>query len=180
LLIDDQGVIRADYNKRYLWGWGPAGETLVFNKGAEVIQTIETRFGRIALSVCRDMSFPAFARQAGRAGTDIMLVPSYDFPKSTGPSDNERSIENGFTMIRPTYNGVSFAADPYGRILAEVDSADGDTGLMFVDVPIRGVDTLYARWGDWFGWLNIGLLIAIGAAATLRRANAPHANSPAT
>ncbi len=44
LLIDDQGEIRADYSKRYLWGFGPAGETLVFNKGAEVIQTVNTPY----------------------------------------------------------------------------------------------------------------------------------------
>ncbi|MCP4384557.1 MAG: hypothetical protein GY798_24620 [Hyphomicrobiales bacterium] len=169
LLIDDQGEIRAHYDKRYLLGFGPAGETLVFNKGASVIQTIDTPHGRIALSICRDMAFPAFARQAGQAGADIMLTPSYDFPRSTGPSDRGRSVENGFTNIRPTYNGVSYAADPYGRILARMDSGDGGSGIMFVDVPTRGVDTLYARWGDWFGWLNVAGLLAFGGLSLLRR-----------
>ncbi|WP_411891680.1 nitrilase-related carbon-nitrogen hydrolase [Yoonia sp. SDW83-1] len=169
LLLDDQGDIRIHYDKRFLWGWGSAGEPLVFNKGAEIVQSIENPYGRIAVSVCRDMTFPAFARQAGLAGADIMLVPSYDFPKSTGPSDNERTIENGFTMIRPTNNGVSFAADPYGRILARMDSAHGGTGIMFVDVLTIGVDTLYSRWGDWFGWLNVVLLAGLIGTALLRR-----------
>ncbi len=97
-----------------------------------------------------------------------MLTPSYDFPRSTSPSDGARAIENGFAMIRPTYNGVSFAADPMGRILTQMDSADGGSGIMFVDVPTRGVATLYARWGDWFGWLNVGLLTALICVAILR------------
>jgi apolipoprotein N-acyltransferase len=167
LLIDDQGQIQADYEKRYLWGFGAAGETLVFNKGAEIIQTVATPHGRIAISVCRDMSFPAFARQAGRAGADIMLSPSYDFPKSNDPSDSKRSIENGFTLIRPTYNGVTYAIDPYGRILALADSADSGSGILFADVPKRGVPTFYARWGDWFGWLNVLLLVLLAGAALI-------------
>ena len=105
LLIDDQGQVRGDYEKRFLLGFGAAGETRVFNKGAEIIQTVDTPYGRVAISICRDMSFPAFARQAGRAGADIMFTPSYDFPKSTSTSDSGRAIENGFTLVRPTYNG---------------------------------------------------------------------------
>jgi apolipoprotein N-acyltransferase len=169
LLIDDQGRILAHYDKRYLFGFGSGGETSVFNKGPTVIQSVETPFGRVALSICRDMAFPSYARQAGQAGADIMLTPSYDFPKSNAPSDTGRAIENGFTNIRPTYNGVSYAIDPYGRILGQMDSGEGGSGIMLVEVSRGGIDTLYARWGDWFGWLNLAVTILLVCVAVFWR-----------
>lgn len=117
------------------------------------------------MSICRDMAFPAYARQAGQAGADIMLTPSYDFPKSNAPSDTGRAIENGFTNIRPTYNGVSYAIDPYGRILGQMDSAEGGSGIMLVDVPTNGTGTLYTRWGDWFGWLSVAMIALLAVVA---------------
>jgi len=57
-------------------------------------------------------------RKAGKKKVDIMLNPSYDIPKSTGPSNSLRAIESGFSLIRPVYNGYSYAVDYNGRILA--------------------------------------------------------------
>lgn len=175
LLIDDQGQIRADYQKRFLLGFGPFGETAVFSKGPEVIQVVDSPYGRIAVSICRDMSFPAYARQAGRNGADIMLTPAYDFPRSKRPSDYGRAIESGFTHIRPTYNGVSYAASAHGRILARMDSDLGGTGIMYAEVPVRGERTLYARYGDWFGWSNVAALVVFGISAVTRRRTATRA-----
>lgn len=163
VLFDQTGEAVADYDKRYLLGIGPFGENSVFAKGPETIQWVDAPFGRIAISICRDMSFPNYARQAGQAGATIMLTPSYDFPKSYRPWDFARAIENGFTMVRPVYNGFSYASDPNGRILADMDSEDGGSGLIFADVPVMGRETLFTRWGDWFGWLSIagtGALLA--------------------
>ncbi len=169
VLIDDRGRIRADYQKRYLLGLGPFGETGVFSKGEEIIQTVDTPYGRIAVSICRDMSFPAFARQAGRMGADIMLTPSYDFPASRGLSDSGRAIDTGFTHVRPTYNGISYAMDPYGRVLARMASADGGNGIMYAELPTRGARTLYARFGDWFGWLTVAALAFFAVRAVVSR-----------
>lgn len=165
LLIDDHGRIRADYQKRFLLGLGPYGETGVFAKGPEVIQTVDTPYGRVAVSTCRDMSFPRYARQAGESGADIMLTPSYDFPRSTGMSDSGRALDTGFTHVRPTYNGVSYVMDPYGRVLGRMDSADGGDGILYADVPVRGAKTLYVKFGDWFGWLNLAALLFFSGAA---------------
>ncbi len=155
LLIDETGAVRADYTKRYLLGFGDLGETGVFVKGPEVIQTVETRYGTIGLSICRDMNFPTYIRQAGRADVDIMLSPSYDFPKSTGPDYYQRAIENGFSLVRPTYNGISYAEDFNGRILASMDSDETTDGIMYAEVPTRGVRTVYTAIGDLLGWLSV-------------------------
>jgi len=160
LLIDNDGNILVDYTKRYLLGIGDIGETRVFHKGAEIIQTVETPYGKIGVSLCRDMNFPSYIRQAAQQHVDIMLNPSYDNPKGLSPGYYQRSIEFGFSTIRPTYNGISHAEDYHGRILAQMDSDETDSGILYALVPVRGIKTLYGKTGDWLGWLSLILLIS--------------------
>jgi apolipoprotein N-acyltransferase len=144
------------------------GENSVYEKGEEVIQTADTPYGRIGVTICKDMNFPSYIRQAGEKDVDIMLGPSYDFPKSEGPSYTARAIENGFSFIRPVYNGVSFAEDYNGNILNEMDSEETDTGIMYTDVPVEGVDTIYTTIGDSFAWSCILGSIGYGVFAIRR------------
>ncbi|HPQ45416.1 MAG TPA: nitrilase-related carbon-nitrogen hydrolase [Syntrophales bacterium] len=155
LLINPEGTILIDYAKRYLLGIGDLGETGVFKKGPEIIQTARTPYGVLAVSTCRDMSFPPFIRQAGKKNVDVMLGPSYDFPKSVSPSYYLRALENGFSFVRSTYNGISYAIDYNGNLLARMDSEQSKDGMMYADVPIKGVRTFYSRWGDLLGWASI-------------------------
>ncbi len=62
LFIDYNGVIQLDYAKRYLLGIGPFGEASVFKKGAEIIQSTDTPYGRIGIAICRDMGFPSYIK----------------------------------------------------------------------------------------------------------------------
>lgn len=155
LLINNHGEILLDYAKRYLFGFGPFGETAVFSKGAEIIQSTETPYGRIGISICRDMAFPSFIRQAARDRVDIMLSPSYDWPKSPCAWYISSPIENGFSFVRPVYNGYSYAADYNGSIIAHMVSEESRTGIMYADIPTRGIKTLYPLIGDSFGWLCV-------------------------
>ena len=159
LFIDNNGDIQLDYSKRYLFGFGNIGEPNVFKKGVEVIQITDTPYGRIGISICRDMDFPSYIRQAGRKNVDIMLGPSYDFPKSLGPGYWLRTIESGFSFVRPTYNGITFAADYNGNILAQMDSDQTEDGIMYADVPTKGIKTLYPVIGDLLGWLSVLVLL---------------------
>lgn len=165
ILISHQGELEVDYRKRYLLGMGDLfGETRIYKKGPEVIQSADTPYGRIGVSICRDMSFPAYTRQAGEQQVDIMLNPSYDVPKSTGPMYSLRAIENGFSMVRPVYNGYSYAVDHNGKLLASMDSDKTDDGIMYADVPTQGVNTIYTTIGDLLGWLcvlGLGVFVVI-------------------
>jgi apolipoprotein N-acyltransferase len=62
-------------------------------------------------------------------------------------------MENGFSLVRPTYNGFSFAADYHGEIIAHMDSDETDTGIMYAQVPIKGIQTIYSKTGDVLGWI---------------------------
>lgn len=162
LFIDGDGEILLDYTKRYLVGMGSFGETGVFKKGPEIIQSVETPYGRVGITICRDMSFHSFLRQAANDRVDIMLSPSYDWPKSPAPWYLTSTIENGFSFVRPTYNGYSYAADYHGRVLAHMDSDLTEDGIMYADVPVKGIRVPYPLMGDLLGWLSMaGMLILL-------------------
>lgn len=162
LLIDNNGEIQLDYTKRYLFGIGDIGETGVFIKGPEIIQSIETPYGKIGLSLCRDMEMPDYMRQAGRANVDIMLSPAWETPKGLiVHSVYMRTIEYGFSLVRPTQDGITVAVDYNGNILNQMDSADPGDGILYADIPTQGVNTLYTKVGDVLGWVCVAGLLGL-------------------
>lgn len=168
LFINGNGDILLDYTKRYLLGLGPFGEASVFRKGPEIIQSVETPYGRIGISICRDMSFPSFMRQAALAHVDIMLSPSYDWPKSPSAWYLTSTIENGFSFVRPTYNGYSYAADYHGKELAHMDPDLTEDGIMYADIPVRGIRVPYPTLGNIFAWINLLALALLIVLVLLR------------
>ena len=85
-----------------------------------------------------------------------------------------RAVENGFTMIRPVYNGFSYAVDPDGKLIASMDSDQTDTGIMYADIPIQGINTLYSKVGDMLGWICvIGFFGFLPLGIILRRKQSP-------
>ncbi len=158
LLIDNSGEIQLDYTKRYVSGLAELdlGEAGVYRKGPETIQSVDTPYGKIAISICRDMEFPAYMRQAGKANVDIMLSPSYEWPKGlVVHSVYMRAIENGFSLVRPTFDGITIAEDFNGRILSQMDSAEAGDGILYAEVPTQGINTVYTTLGDLLGWLCV-------------------------
>lgn len=156
IFINDQGEIEVNYLKRYLFGLDPlGGEAVYMKKGPEIIPVVNTPYGNIGISICRDMSFPAYIRQAGKKHVDIMLSSSFDFPRGKGHRYLMRAIENGFSFVRPTYNGVTFAVDYHGRILASKDYFAASNEIMYADVPTKGKKTIYPIIGDVFAWLCV-------------------------
>ncbi len=154
--INNQGEIEVNYMKRFLLGIGDiAGESVFLKKGPEIIPVVNTPYGNIGISICRDMDFSSYARQAGKKHVDIMLNPSDDHPRSYGHRTLMRAIENGFSFVRPTANGVSYASDYYGRILASKDYFATSNEIMYADVPIKGKKTIYPIIGDVFAWLCV-------------------------
>jgi apolipoprotein N-acyltransferase len=156
LLIDDHGNTLLTYDKKYLLGIGDIGETAVFNKGPEIMQSVDTPYGRLGLSVCREIDMAKYLVQAGRQNVDIMISPAHEWPVNLVINYGYmRGIENGFSVVRPTYNGISFASDFNGNVLATMDFDPAEGGILYADVPTKGVKTLYPHIGDVFGWLCV-------------------------
>ncbi len=169
LLVDDHGNTLLTYDKKYLLGIGDIGETAVFKKGPEIIQSVDTPYGRLGLSICREIDMAKYQVQAGRQNVDIMISPAYEWPTNLVVNFGYmRAIENGFSLVRPTYNGISFASDFNGNILTTMDFDKNETGIMYADVPTKGVRTLYPHIGDIFGWLCVaGFLVLVTLTITL-------------
>ena len=164
-----------DVKWRYLKGRPvPGAEPIVAGDG--VIPVDQTGSGAIASVICFDMDHPAYIRQAGRSGTDVMLVPSNDYrdivPFHTYMA-SFRGIENGFSIVRATGNGLSAAFDYQGRTLATADYFTTKQA-MISHVPTHGVKTIYAVVGDLFAWLSIVGFVTLVGLALFRPAGGAH------
>ena len=113
----------------------------------------QTPFCKLSNVICYDGDFPALTRKP----VDIMLLPGWDWREMgyahTMNMAPLRAIENGYSLIRIDFIGVSAAFDPYGRVLAMQDTLPGQSHMMIADLPTRPVWTLYSEIGDVFGWL---------------------------
>jgi predicted amidohydrolase len=148
-LIDRKGEIAARYDKIHMFDVDLANgeryrESGNFRPG-ELAVVAELPWGRIGLSVCYDLRFPALYRALADAGASFLTIPSA-FTRPTGEAHwhvlmRARAIETGCYVFaaaqggrhesgRETF-GHSLVVDPWGRVLAE---ADTEPGVLFADI----------------------------------------------
>lgn len=136
------------------------------------VPVVSTPYGRLASLICFDGDFPDLAR----VEADILLTPSWDWPEvsyaHTMRMVRLRGIENGYSLIRPVFNGTAAAFDPFGRTLAMKETLSGGRHVMIVDLPTRGVPTVYGRAGDLFAWMCVAGLLALTVLGVLHRRRA--------
>jgi apolipoprotein N-acyltransferase len=126
------------------------------------------------------MDFPGLSRQYGNAGVGLLLVPAWDFDVDGWYHARMaimRGVESGFSIARAPKEGILTISDDRGRILAERQSDSAPFTTLMAAVPVYHDQTLYDRWGDWFGWLNIatlGGLVVTGSFARVFRARPHH------
>jgi len=136
-----------------------------FYQGNE-IQYVDTPYGRIATPICFEMEFHRYIRQVGERGVDILIVPGDEPAKDVAIVHTEismlRGIENGSSMLRTTLEGLTMGMDYQGRVLSQMNYYNTlDNRTIVTEMPVQGVRTLYARWGDWFAYGCAGLLAAL-------------------
>jgi predicted amidohydrolase len=136
-LIDRGGDIVARYDKIHMFDVDLANgesyrESRNYRAGESAVVT-DLPWGRIGLSVCYDLRFPALYRALAEAGSSFLAIPSA-FTRQTGEAHwhvlmRARAIENGTYVLaaaqggkhengRETF-GHSLVVDPWGRIVAE-------------------------------------------------------------
>jgi apolipoprotein N-acyltransferase len=161
VLVNDKGKIEVNYLKHNL----AVGESYFMKKGPGGVSVVDTPYGRVGITICRDLEFPAYVREAGRKEADIVLSPAFDFPKGITPSNTYnqmlRTIENGFSLIRAVNNGLSVAVDYHGRVLSSMNYFTTSNEIMYADVPRKGTNTIYTRIGDAFAWLCVVGFLAL-------------------
>lgn len=120
--------------------------------------------GKWGLEICKDMDFPRLSRQYAREGVALMVVPAWDFTVDGwlhGRMAIMRGVEGGFSIARSAKKSILYATDDRGRVIAERDSGFVPFATVVAVVPVRHDATIYSRFGDWFAWLNLGLLAGL-------------------
>lgn len=160
-VIDSDGEIRASYDKIHLFDVDlPTGESWressVYRGGSEAVAVDGTPVGKLGLTICYDLRFPALFQSLTDAGAQMVSVPAA-FTVPTGKAHWEillraRAIEAGVFVVaaaqcghhedgRETY-GHSLVVDPWGRILLDMGE---QVGVAFADVDIGKVDEVRGR-----------------------------------
>jgi apolipoprotein N-acyltransferase len=125
---------------------------------------VDTEFGRLSAAVCWDMDFPDVLKQAGSDSVDIMVSPSCEWLEIV-PTHAQmavfRGVENGMVTVHPASLGLSLAADSRGRVLGSLNWFESDEAVLRVKVPVGGVSTPYARFGEVFGPVSIALSVLL-------------------
>jgi predicted amidohydrolase len=142
-LIDRRGEIVARYDKIHMFdvdlGGGESYRESNTYRAGELAVVADLPWGRIGLTVCYDLRFPALYRALAEAGASFLAIPSA-FTRQTGEAHwhvllRARAIENGCFVFaaaqggkhengRETF-GHSLVVDPWGRILAEGGTEPG-------------------------------------------------------
>lgn len=142
-VIDDQGAVRARYDKIHLFDVDlPTGESwresAAYAPGERSV-IAATPWAKIGLSICYDMRFPDLYRALTNAGAEVLAVPAA-FTVPTGKAHwhvllRARAIEAGAFVIaaaqsgdhedgRATF-GHSLVVDPWGEVLLDMGEGEG-------------------------------------------------------
>lgn len=159
-VIDAHGDIKARYDKVHLFDVDlPTGESwresARYAPGKQSV-VVDTPLGRLGLSICYDMRFPALFQALSGAGATLLSVPAA-FTVPTGQAHwhvllRARAIENACWLVaaaqtclhedgRRTY-GHSLVVDPWGRIVLDMGELPG---LAFFDIDPNAVDETRGR-----------------------------------
>ena len=155
LLIGPAGALAARYDKIHMFDVDLASgeswrESNAFEPGAEVVTVDDTPLGRLALTVCYDIRFPALFEALGRRSCDAIAIPAA-FTVPTGRAhwhllQRARAVEASAWVIaaaqvgrhedgRLTY-GHSLVVDPWGE--GVLDMGGEAPGLGFAEIdPAR-------------------------------------------
>lgn len=159
-LIGPDGEVVVRYDKIHLFDVQlPGGESYresnTYRPG-EIAVTADLPWGRLGLTICYDLRFPALYRALASAGAHFLAVPAA-FTKQTGEAhwhvlQRARAIETGSFVLaaaqgghhengRDTF-GHSLIVDPWGKVLAE---GGVDPSVVIAEIDAEEVAKVRAR-----------------------------------
>ena len=163
IVIDDRGRVV----DRYLKSHPTPGEMSVRGDGR--VRTLSTPYGRLAWAICYDFDYPGLIRQAGQAGADILIDPSWEHA-GMAPLHSEmaamRAIETGAGLFRPVNGGMGLAVDGRGRVISALPASRSLDEDLIADMPIARTWAPQVAVGDAFAWACATLLMILAIRAT--------------
>ena len=143
VFIDRNGNLVGKHHKVQL----PLAEASSGIAPGNAVEVFDADFGRIALLICQETSFPEPAREAALQGAELLLVPIWG-GKTT--LVHARAVENGIYVAAAGYDYASEVVDPLGTVLSSVVINSGPK------VAIANIDLSKRFREDWLGdWRDI-------------------------
>ncbi len=170
-LFNPEGELVTEYHKQHLV---PYLENDLTPGHQDSVSGIEgSNFG---LAICRDLFFTHLGRHYGRLGVSAVLVPGWDFYRDAWMASGVAAlvgVENGYAVVRAGRESYLNVSERYGRTIARKRSENLPGASLIADLPLGPAKpTLYARFGDVFGWLCVALsvwfLVRLSSGTTLR------------
>jgi predicted amidohydrolase len=154
-VIDAAGSVVARYDKIHMFDVQLASgeawrESAAYVPGEEVV-TADTPLGRLGLTVCYDVRFPALFELLGRQNCDVISVPAA-FTVPTGRAhwhllQRARAVEASAYVVAAAQVGVhadgrltyghSLVVDPWGEVV--LDMGGDAPGLGFAEIDPRRI-----------------------------------------
>lgn len=150
-LIGPSGDILARYDKIHMFdidlGGGESYRESANYQPGETAVVAELPWGKLGMTICYDVRFPALYRALAEAGASFLTVPSA-FTRKTGEAHwhtllRARAIENGCFVFAAAQAGLhenrretfghSLIVDPWGTVLAEGGGTEPGIVLATID-----------------------------------------------
>ncbi|QKG71631.1 carbon-nitrogen hydrolase family protein [Erythrobacter mangrovi] len=161
-LIDAKGDVAACYDKMHMFDVDLATgeswrESNAYAAGSDVVTVDDTPVGRLGLTICYDLRFPALFEELGNRHCDVISIPAA-FTVPTGKAhwhvlQRARAIEASAFVVaaaqvgehadgRRTY-GHSLVVDPWGEVL--LDMGGDAPGVGFADIDLARIADVRAQ-----------------------------------
>ena len=126
------------------------------------------------LVICRDMYFTPLGRSYSRRGVAALLDPSGDFNVDGWWASRVaalRGVEGGYSIVRAGRRSLLAVSDPYGHFVGQRRSAFLPGATLLAPLPLGPAKpTLYARFGDVFGWLCVAAAVLLNVLPLFKHA----------
>ncbi|PIQ23756.1 apolipoprotein N-acyltransferase [bacterium (Candidatus Blackallbacteria) CG17_big_fil_post_rev_8_21_14_2_50_48_46] len=194
VLFDPQGQMKSWYYKRQLVPFGEffpfrdfLGKLPVIGSLVSALNPMkddvapgtsaslmETPLGKLGTLICFESVYPHVARQSVSEGAQILAIITNDgwYRDAIALYQHNahavlRALENSRYVLRAGNTGISGVIDPWGRI--RIQSAPMERTYLYYALDpaqaIRSEQTLYTRWGEWFTYLCMLLLLILAFVA---------------
>jgi len=181
------------YYDTFSWFQDIFPEAGQFARGSEVT-TFDYKGYRLAPMICLEDIVPNFGRRLAELKPHLLVNITNDawFGATSEPWEHMalsvyRAVEMRTGLVRAVNTGVSVLVDATGRVMqatravdpvktpgVEPDTLLGDMALM------EGGDTVYAKVGDLFGYMNLGALLVLLLWRVKRAEKKPATKKPLT
>ena len=153
LIIDGNGNLITSYNKVHLI----TGLEDQFISGKEItlfkLNGIQT-----GIAICKDLDFPSYIKKYATDNMLVLYVPAWDFIVDGWLHSRMailRGVENGFSEVRTARQGRLTISNLYGNVTYEADCSNNFGVALVGNVSLQNRNTIYTKFGDWFGWINL-------------------------